>query len=644
MLPTPVAAQHIAVNYVGPNKAVFYALCSVQSGITHYNIYEDSVEHGNVLIATYPANGQEHQETRHLEAGVDYTFQMYAVNDAGQEIIQKETDRFTAGVPSGALEGGDTWNAQHINGGTLIIRTGGKLEIGVCEVNNLWLILEGGAELSILSSNFTETKIESGSPPLISNGKAITIRNSQFTGGEFILEWEGTGDNFEASEVTFSGCRLEVVNADQVIVDQSVLNDSESKIQDANRITVTDTHINQSFDATALVSILMQRCENDEGYSPRIDLRTPLGGTVRSTVDIEQCEFHGDGSGLFSWSASNIALENNVSSENIFGFYCGGADTLRFITCEAANNQKAGFHLGFAYEDWYGVHQNCNLVNCNADGNGTAGVVLRPEGDGHVIEGGVYKNSPILIDNQGTDNFGLEHVQLEYAGETGVQVRGEVTSGRMNRCYIIGCPIGTLLDDVQGIEVNRTRFEESGETGLRINKGSDHVIIHSQFDWGDNHGVVEESASNIRYTYSAFLDNLGTGLYRKDASAPGIIENCTFRANFGGGLVCENSDSGTIEKNALLDNGLNGMRLSGCTNMTITQNRIMRNKDAGLQLGSSAGNWIYDNSFRNDTNAIATALNTWNREPPVDGTNIIGGPKIGGNEWSSYIGEQAKTR
>jgi parallel beta-helix repeat protein len=1157
VLPAPVAAQHIGVSYVSPTRAEFSALCTVQAGITDYKIYANSVKHGKKLIETYPADGQTRIGMAFLENGVNFTFQMYAVNGSGDEIFEKQTEDFTAGVPKGILNGGDIWNAAEINGGSLVIDDEGALDIQGCTVNNLLVSLSGGANLSIGTlSAFTGTTIRTGSP-LISNGEAITVSNCQFTGGEFRLIWDGTGDNFEAKEVTFSGCPLEIVNADQVIVEQSVLNDSESKIQDAKDITITDTHINQSFNASAQTSILMQQCESDEGYSPQITLSTPLGDPVRSTVDVQGCEFRGDGdkdmrfisralgnfnathltlsggvtlfqgtlielehcfvddsslsiegvpdefgdsfasalncrfdaggrdpktilkgaahsfentnfnrmylyilykydtdmgdvelnfenctfinstdpeqffidqtvppeleadplaenyiaswtdgdvtvrdcqfiggkgglwkqegyevakgqtilegcsidrgtgigarvsseevvlnnntltnngralmimhaniatitnntidgttkpdegngidittvpnlnfynntirnaigsaavsisacssffeinmlvledceaglrigdptedssieaiqitnslfkncgeystwldsfnrpakfdncvfegkstlhikttdyegatatpvleirdcefrngegfvlsdsnrlrhvrllnnhvhdwssrsvfdqeritsslkiednifervtggntaviagtsdeieirnnqfsecenalyvrnsedpqiinnrfngltgvaincfrltrakingnavdtarigidldtvndstisnntmrkcqgpapldgdgSGLHSWSASNIFLEDNVSSENIFGYYCGGPDNLRFTTCDAKNNQEAGFHIGYAYDDWWVPHQNCELVNCTVDGNGAAGVVFRPEGEGHVITGGVYKNSPVLIDNQGTTDFGMEHVRLEDAGEIGVKVGGEVTSGRMNGCFLIRCPIGALLDDVQNFEVNRSRFQESGETALHINKGSGHVVIHSQFDNSGHHGVVEQSASNIRYTYASFLDNDGMGLYRKDAAAPGVIEKCTFRSNFLGGLVCEGLDAGTIEKNAFLDNRLDGMRLSGCTNMTITQNKIMRNEDAGLDLGASTGNRIYDNSLRNDKNAIATALNTWNLQPPVDGTNIIGGPKIGGNEWNSYIGE-----
>ncbi len=449
----------------------------------------------------------------------------------------------------------------------------------------------------------------------------------RITGERNTVVVAGTSGQIEIRDNQFSECEnaLQVRNC----ADPQIINNGFDLLTGVaiDCTLLTGAKINDNSVDTACIGIRLDR----------VDDSTISNNTMRKCQGPAPVD--GDGSGLYSWSASNIVLESNVSSENIYGYYCGGADNLRFTTCDAANNQKAGFHIGFAYEDWYGVHQNCELVNCSVDGNGTAGVVLRPEGEGHVIEGGVYKNSPVLIDNQGTDNFGLEHVRLEDAGEIGVQVRGEVASGGMNRCYFIRCPLGALLDDVQNVEVNRNRFQESGETALRINKGSGHVVIHSQFDNGGNQGVVEQSASNIRYTYNAFLDNNGMGFYRKDAAAPGIVEKCTFRANFLGGIVCENLGAGRIEKNALLDNGLNGMRLSGCTNMTITQNRVMRNKDAGLDLGSSTGNRIYDNSLRNDKNAIATALNTWNLEPPVDGTNIIGGPKIGGNEWNSYIGE-----
>jgi len=54
-------------------------------------------------------------------------------------------------------------------------------------------------------------------------------------------------------------------------------------------------------------------------------------------------------------------------------------------------------------------------------------------------------------------------------------------------------------------------------------------------------------------------------------------------------------------------------------------------------LSSSNCNLIYNNYFNNSNNAWDNGSNIWNITPTF-GENIIGGPFIGGNYWSDYIG------
>jgi len=52
---------------------------------------------------------------------------------------------------------------------------------------------------------------------------------------------------------------------------------------------------------------------------------------------------------------------------------------------------------------------------------------------------------------------------------------------------------------------------------------------------------------------------------------------------------------------------------------------------------SSNNNTIYNNYFNNTNNAYDDGNNTWNTTK-TSGTNIIGGPYLGGNYWSDYAG------
>jgi parallel beta-helix repeat protein len=93
----------------------------------------------------------------------------------------------------------------------------------------------------------------------------------------------------------------------------------------------------------------------------------------------------------------------------------------------------------------------------------------------------------------------------------------------------------------------------------------------------------------------------------------------------------------TIQGNWIDDNAY-GIYLANTTDSTILSNFVRNNYYRGLWLATSQNNTVYNNYFANPINAQANQANTWNiaRTP---GINIVNGPYLGGNFWSSYTGE-----
>jgi len=73
-----------------------------------------------------------------------------------------------------------------------------------------------------------------------------------------------------------------------------------------------------------------------------------------------------------------------------------------------------------------------------------------------------------------------------------------------------------------------------------------------------------------------------------------------------------------------------------CSNNTLSSNNISGNH-YGIGLNSSSNNTIYNNYFSNTINAGADGNNSWNIAK-TNGTNIIGGPYLGGNYWANPSG------
>ena len=96
----------------------------------------------------------------------------------------------------------------------------------------------------------------------------------------------------------------------------------------------------------------------------------------------------------------------------------------------------------------------------------------------------------------------------------------------------------------------------------------------------------------------------------------------------------------SLTDNNATDNSV-GIYLSGAGNNNLTGNVIKSNQESGLTLDwESNNNLIYNNLFSNSDNVYVSydsTGNTWNITP-TPGTNIAGGPNLGGNYWATPDG------
>jgi parallel beta-helix repeat protein len=130
-------------------------------------------------------------------------------------------------------------------------------------------------------------------------------------------------------------------------------------------------------------------------------------------------------------------------------------------------------------------------------------------------------------------------------------------------------------------------------------------------------------------------------------------ENCVVENNEVSGMTREGiildlhykgrrSENNHIINNTMNNNGHYGLKLYYSLYNTIVGNTIMGSGYYGIYIYEGLDNDIYNNYFSNDDNVYfcspAGWTNNWNTEKTA-GTNIVGGPYLGGNYWSDYIGE-----
>lgn len=175
--------------------------------------------------------------------------------------------------------------------------------------------------------------------------------------------------------------------------------------------------------------------------------------------------------------------------------------------------------------------------------------------------------------------------------------------------------------------------------GIRVS--SNNNIIRNNYATNNSIGIyVEYSSNNTLIDNNAVNGNIlpyyaGFGIILTSSSNNRLIANNA--SNNGNGIDLRLSSNNTISGNTASSNLIYGIILEYYSNNSILSGNNISNNYRGIYLVSSRNNTIYNNIFNNTQNAWDNENNYWNI-PKQAGTNIIGGPYLGGNYWSDYAG------
>ena len=176
------------------------------------------------------------------------------------------------------------------------------------------------------------------------------------------------------------------------------------------------------------------------------------------------------------------------------------------------------------------------------------------------------------------------------------------------------CVFDVTVDyvNISGLTVQNATGTE--KAGILLSNNVDHCNISNN------------NASNNYY---------GIWLY---GSSNNNLRNNTANSNQNG-IYLSSSSNNNLTSNTANSNDNYGIVLAAKSNNNpLTSNTAnSNNNDYGIWL-SSYNNIIYNNYFNNTNNAWDGGNNVWNTTKTA-GTNIIGGPYLGGNYWSDYAGK-----
>jgi parallel beta-helix repeat protein len=198
--------------------------------------------------------------------------------------------------------------------------------------------------------------------------------------------------------------------------------------------------------------------------------------------------------------------------------------------------------------------------------------------------------------------------------------------------------------------------------GISLRYSSNNNTITGNTASNNEHGIsLRSSSNNNTLTGNTANSNSWYGISLHPSSTNTLIGN-TANSNNESGIFLYDSSTNTLTGNTASDNGLGiflydssintltgntansnswyGIYLYSSSTNNLTGNTANSNNESGIFLYSSYTNTIFNNYFNNTNNAYDDGNNIWNISKTA-GTNIIGGPYLGGNYWNDYTGTDA---
>jgi parallel beta-helix repeat protein len=300
--------------------------------------------------------------------------------------------------------------------------------------------------------------------------------------------------------------------------------------------------------------------------------------TRRSGVTIKNLNVGQFINGFYLLNSNNNYLIGNKASSNTNGIYLSGSSSNTLSSNNANTNSNIGIYLSSS---------SSNALSDNNANSNYYGIYLF-NSDNNTLNGNNANSNTyqgIVLDNSKINNL---------------------TGNNAN-----------LNKNFDGIYLSSSSSNRLNSNIANLNKGN---------------GIYVSYSNSNRLNSNIVSSNKGNGIYLYPYSSSNTLNGNIASSNNAGIRVYFSSNSNTVSGNNASNNKY-GIDLEADSS-TASGNIASSNSINGIYLSGSNNN-IYNNYFNNTINlVINTGSNTWNTAK-IAGTNIIGGPYLGGNFWAS---------
>lgn len=357
---------------------------------------------------------------------------------------------------------------------------------------------------------------------------------------------------------------------------------------------------------------------SDAGFGIRLD---SSGNNVLNNNTVS-----GNGTSILLNNSSENVFVNNTASSSSYGFWVDSSGN-NTLNTNNASNSKVGIYLKTS---------SGNTLNNNTVLNNTySGINLR-DSVGNTLSNStasdnnvsiVLRNSSRNLLNENTvsnNNYGIW--LYSYSNNN------ELTDNRASN-NLVGIHVKTS----GGNMLTANKALNSTGIGISLWNSVENTLNSNE---GLNNGVtifLHNSSENTLVNNTA--DSNGYGIWMNSSSNNTLTDNTASNNKFG--VYLKTSDNNKLSGNGVNLSGTYGIYLGSSMNNVLNDNKVVSNSECGFYLLDSKNNSIYNNYFNNTNNTYFQGINseTSLNTTRTQGTNIVGGPYLGGNFWGTPEGD-----